>query len=219
MSGPPSDTAYPSAKDLTGGTPYRGGQVEAGRVYRDVHCVYRHPARLDTYYATSGLGTYRTDDAGAAWSFLTEGLPVTYSLHLVGHPTQPDRLFLGAAGNNPPGWKGFRPARGGPFASSRYRLDLSEKLGGAKSVLYRSDDAGASWQQLTGGLPVEHPYVVCSLQLDPRDPNGAFVGYADGSVYDVPRAPRGLGVMPTNPLAMVRREESGRRRVRSKENA
>ncbi|HEY7068246.1 MAG TPA: hypothetical protein VII06_42750 [Chloroflexota bacterium] len=182
-SGPASATAFPPVKDLTGQTRYEGGDYEPGRVYRDVHQVMRHPARPDTYFATTGRGTYRSDDAGRTWAHLTDGLPVAYSLHVAAHAAAPDRLFVGAAGNGPPGWKGWRPARGGPYASSRYRLDLSEKLGGAKAALFRSDDGGDHWRAVGGGLPIEHPYVICSLQVHPRDAVTLFVSYADGSVY------------------------------------
>jgi photosystem II stability/assembly factor-like uncharacterized protein len=182
-SGPPSATAFPAQKDLAGQGRYEAGDFEPGRVYRDVHQVLRHPARSETLHATTGRGTYRSVDGGQNWESLTDGLPVAYSLLVAAHAAAPDRLFVGAAGNGPPGWKGWRPARGGPYASSRYRLDLSEKLGGAKAVIFRSDDAGDHWRALAGGLPVEHPYVVCSLQVHPRNPDVLFVAYADGSVY------------------------------------
>jgi photosystem II stability/assembly factor-like uncharacterized protein len=183
ISGPRSETAFPKEKDLTGQSPYQGGQYEPGRVYRDVHLVLRHPRRLGTIYATSGRGTYRTDDAGQSWTLLENGLPLAYSVLLAAHDAAPDRLFVGAAGNGPPAWKGFRTPRTGPFNTGRYRLDLSEERGGAKTVIFRSDDAGQSWRALAGGLPVEHPYVVCALQLHPRNPDEVIVGYADGSIY------------------------------------
>ena len=182
-SGPPSETAFPETKDLTGGTRYQPADVEPGRVYRDVHWVIRHPARPETFFAATGKGTYRTDDSGGSWALLTNGLPLAYSLLIAGHPAQPERLFLGAAGNYPPGWKGPRPARGGPYVSSRYAMNLSEKLGGAKSVIFRSDDAGDTWRALAGGLPAEHPYVVTGLQMHPRSPDALVVCYADGSIY------------------------------------
>ena len=182
-SGPPSATAFPAHKDLAGQARYEPGEIEPGRVYRDVHQVLRHPARPETLYATTGRGTYRSNDGGQSWAMLTEGLPVAYSLLVAAHPAAPERLFVGAAGNGPPGWKGWRPARGGPYASSRYRLDLSEKLGGAKAVIFRSDDAGDHWRALAGGLPVAHPYVICSLQEHPENADALFAAYADGSVY------------------------------------
>lgn len=182
-SGPPSETAFPRHNDPAGLLPYEPGDVEPGRVYRDVHWVMRHATRPETFYAATGKGTYRTDDGGRTWERLVEGLPVVYALLLAGHPVRPERLFLGAAGNNPPGWKGPRPARGGPYVSSRYARDLSEKLGGAKAVVFRSDDAGRSWRPLAGGLPVEHPYVVTGVQVHPRDPDTVVVSYADGSIY------------------------------------
>src|SRR5439155_17543203 len=95
----------------------------------------------------------------------------------------PDRLFVGAARNRPITWKGFRPARTGPFYVSRYLPDRSEEYGGAKPVIFRSDDAGETWRALAGGLPVEHPYVVSALQIHPRNPDEVVVGYMDGSIY------------------------------------
>jgi photosystem II stability/assembly factor-like uncharacterized protein len=183
VSGPHSETAFPTHKDLTGQSPYQPGRHEPGRVYRDVHQVVRHPTRLDTVYATSGRGTYRTDDAGRSWTLLDNGLPLAYSVLMAVHPAAPDRLFVGAAGNGPVAWKGFRTPRTGPFNTGRFRLDLSEQRGGAKTMIFRSDDAGQSWRALAGGLPLEHPYIVCALQIHPQNPEELIAGYADGSIY------------------------------------
>jgi len=182
-SGPPSELAFPREKDLTGQSPYQGAPYEPGRVHRDVHQVVRHPRRLERLYATSGGGTYQTDDAGRSWTRLDNGLPLDYSILAAVHPTVPDRLFVGAARNRPVTWKGFRTARTGPFNVSHYSRNLVEESGGAKPAIFRSDDAGETWRALAGGLPAEHPYVVSGLQIHPRNPDEVVVGYTDGSIY------------------------------------
>ena len=67
ISGPVSAAAYPEYNDPAGLLPYQMGKHEDGRVYRDVHWVTRHPTRLATLFASTGIGTYRTDDAGKTW--------------------------------------------------------------------------------------------------------------------------------------------------------
>jgi hypothetical protein len=157
ISGPPSSTAYPAYKDVTGQSRYQPGQRENGRVYRDVHQVVRHPERLDTIYATSGLGTYRSDDAGGAWTGLDRGMPLRYSVLLAVHPGAPDRLFLGAAEYGPPAWKGHRTPRPGPFNNGRYSRDVSDQVGGAHCTIFRSDDAETAGGRWAAGYPPTTP--------------------------------------------------------------
>src|SRR5262249_15484042 len=165
ITGPPSETAFPRSKDVSGQTRPEPGQVEPGRVYRDVHWVARHPTRLETLYVTTGQGLYRSDDAAQSWTRLNVGRERGYMVQLAVHPAVPERLFVGTAENGPPAWKGFRTPRTGPFNSGRYRADLSDQLGGARAMICRSDDGGDTWRELDGGLPVRSPYMVCSLRL------------------------------------------------------
>ncbi|MGH2618446.1 MAG: WD40/YVTN/BNR-like repeat-containing protein [Thermomicrobiales bacterium] len=46
--------------------------------------------------------------------------------------------------------------------------------------LYRSDDAGQTWQPGAQGLPAGG---VAALALDPRQPQGLYAAMADGSLY------------------------------------
>jgi len=183
ISGPASSTAYPEYNDPAGILPYQMGQHEDGRVYRDVHWVSRHPERLETLYASTGIGTYRTDDGGRSWSKLDYGMGRAYAIPIAIHPRVPDRLFLGAAENGPASWKGYRTVRAGPYNTIRFSPDRSEELGGACTQILRSDDTGVTWHRLKGGLPAAHAHMTCGFALHPEEPDAVCVGYTDGSIF------------------------------------
>jgi hypothetical protein len=116
--GPASETAFPLINDPAGTVPYEMGRHEDGRVYRDVHWVTRHPIRLETLFASTGLGTYKTIDAGKTWSKCEYGMGRAYAIPMLNHPAMPDRIFLGAAENGPASWPGHRTVRAGPITRS-----------------------------------------------------------------------------------------------------
>jgi len=99
ISGPGSSTAFPKINDPAGIVPYEMGKHENGRVYRDVHWITRHPTRLETMFASTGIGTYQTDDSGQTWTKCEYGMGRAYAIPMANHPAAPDRLFLGAAEN------------------------------------------------------------------------------------------------------------------------
>jgi hypothetical protein len=183
ISGPSSPAAFPEYNDPAGILPYQMGQHEDGRVYRDVHWVTRHPSRLDTIYASTGIGTYRSDNGGKFWSKLDYGMGRAYAIPMTNHGAAPDRLFLGAAENGPTSWKGFRTVRAGPYNTIRFSRDTSEAVGGAKTQILRSDDGGETWSFLKDGLPAGHVHMTCGFAHHPLDSNSLCVAYTDGSVY------------------------------------
>jgi len=183
ISGPSSAAAYPEVNDPSGQIPYQMGAHEDGRVYRDVHWVMRHPRNLETLYATTGIGTYRTDDGGSFWRKLEYDMGRSYAIPIDIHPMAPDRIFLGAAENGPTSWKGYRTVRAGPYNTIRFSRDTSEELGGARSAILRSDDGGQTWRRLNGRLPKEHVHMTSCVAVHPTDPDTVLIGYTDGSLY------------------------------------
>jgi photosystem II stability/assembly factor-like uncharacterized protein len=183
ISGPSSSAAYPEYNDPAGILPYQMGKHEEGRVYRDVHWVSRHPKRLATLYASTGLGTYRSDDSGGCWSKLDYGMGRAYAIPIAVHAAAPERILLGAAENGPTSWKGYRTVRAGPFNTIRFSQDTSEETGGARTQILRSDDAGSTWKRLDRGLPVAHAHMTCGFAIHPDDGDTMCVGYTDGSIY------------------------------------
>ena len=183
ISGPESHTAFPKVNDPAGVAPYEMGQHEDGRVYRDVHWIVRHPARLETLFASTGIGTYKTDDAGKTWSKCEYGMGRAYAIPMLNHQSTPQRLFLGAAENGPASWPGYRTVRAGPYNTVRFSRNLSDQTGGAKTQILRSDDGGKTWNRLNGGLPAGHSHMTCGFAGHPGDNQTLCVGYTDGSIY------------------------------------
>jgi photosystem II stability/assembly factor-like uncharacterized protein len=183
ISGPPSAVAFPAYNDPAGILPYQMGQHEDGRVYRDVHWVMRHPVRLDTIYASTGIGTYRTDDGGKIWKKLDYGMGRAYAIPMTNHGATPNRIYLGAAENGPTSWKGHRTVRSGPYNTVRFSRDTSVETGGARTQILRSDDAGDSWRFLTDGLPAASGHMTCGFATNPWNSDMLCVAYTDGTVY------------------------------------
>jgi photosystem II stability/assembly factor-like uncharacterized protein len=90
-------------------------------IYADMFASRRPPWTTGNSYSGPGSGLYKSTDGGTNWRPLTRGLPI-WADHL-------GRIGLGVA-----------PSDGNRI----YALVDSPKLGG----LYRSDDAGESWQQI-----------------------------------------------------------------------
>jgi len=183
ISGPPSSSAFPLINDPAGIVPYEMGKHEEGRIYRDVHWVTRHPTRLETLFASTGLGTYMTEDGGKFWSKCEYGMGRAYAIPMTNHASLPQRLFLGAAENGPASWPGYRTVRAGPYNTVKFSRNLSAQTGGAKAQILRSDDGGNTWKRLNGGLPAGYSHMTCGFASRPEDANTLCVGYTDGSVY------------------------------------
>ena len=183
ISGPASSTAFPKINDPAGIVPYEMGQHEEGRVYRDVHWVTRHPSRLETLFASTGIGTYQTNNGGGTWTKCEYGMGRAYAIPMLNHQAKPDRIFLGAAENGPASWPGHRTVRAGPYNTVKFSRNLSPQSGGAKTQILRSDDAGKTWNRLSDGLPAGHPHMTCGFAAHPNDYETLCVGYTDGSVY------------------------------------
>jgi len=183
ISGPSSPTAFPKVNDPAGIVPYEMGKHEEGRVYRDVHWVTRHSKDLNTLFASTGIGTYRTNDGGRTWIKCEYGMGRAYAIPMVMHPLIPNRIFLGAAENGPVTWAGYRTVRAGPYNTVKFSRNALAETGGAKTQILRSDDSGKTWNFLKNGLPAGHEHMTCGFANHPDDPDTLCVAYTDGSVY------------------------------------
>jgi photosystem II stability/assembly factor-like uncharacterized protein len=128
-----------------------------------VHKVASHPSRPERLYAQNHFGVYRSDDRGDSWTAIESGLPSTFGFSLVVHPHQPETVYsfpLEADGER------FPPE--------------------AKCRVYRTENAGDSWEPLSQGLP-EDPYYAAvlrdSMVADASDPAGVYFGTRLGEVY------------------------------------
>lgn len=127
-----------------------------------VHKIAAHPSAPDRMYAQNHHGVYRTDDAGAQWMSIADGLPADFGFPIVVHPHQPDTVFV------------F------PLIADSKRIPP-----GGKARVWRSRDAGATWSESASGLP-DHYYAAVmrdAMTVDQADPAGLYLGGRDGSVF------------------------------------
>ena len=128
-----------------------------------VHSFHAHPKQRGRLWQQSHFGQYRSDDDGEHWIEVGQALPGEFDFASAVDPQDPDVCY-------------FVPL---DFDQSRMPRN------GALAV-YRTADAGASWQTLTGGLPQAgfHQSVYRqALCADEADPLGLYLGSSGGELY------------------------------------
>ncbi len=127
-----------------------------------VHKVTRHPARPERLYLQNHGGVYRSDDEGGVWKSIADGLPAEFGFPIVVHPHEPDTVYV-------------FPLNDG---AGRYPPD-------GKARVWRSRDAGETWEELGNGLP-EAFYVGVmrdGMSADDHESAGLYVGTRNGAVW------------------------------------
>jgi photosystem II stability/assembly factor-like uncharacterized protein len=127
-----------------------------------VHKIVQHPDRPERFYAQVHHGVYRSDDGAATWQSIAEGLPSDFGFPMVVHPHKPDVVY-----NFP------------------IDADANRFPPGGRCAVYRSEDAGKSWDALTDGLPESFWNGVLrdAMCVDTEDVAGVYFGTRSGSVY------------------------------------
>ncbi len=107
-------------------------------------------------------GVYRSDDGGDSWVDIAPGLPAEFGFPVVVHPHEPDTVFV-------------FPLLG---AEGRYPVD-------AKAKVWRSRDAGETWEGLSEGLPDTFFVGVMrdAMCTDTHEDVGIYLGTRNGSVH------------------------------------
>jgi photosystem II stability/assembly factor-like uncharacterized protein len=135
-------------------------EPEAGQC---VHQLRLHPALPDRLYQQNHCGVYRSDDGGEHWIDISAGLPSRFGYVLALDPADADVAYVI------------------PEESSHMRTTVGGRL-----RVFRTRNAGASWEALERGLPQAHAYVsvlreaLCSA---PGQPTGVYFGTSGGHVF------------------------------------
>ncbi|HEX4605667.1 MAG TPA: exo-alpha-sialidase [Candidatus Angelobacter sp.] len=128
-----------------------------------VHKIVQHPANPERLFLQNHWGLYRSDDGGDSWKDIANGVPSDFGFCMVAHPHDPDTVYIV------------------PIESDEYRCTPEGKL-----RVYRTRNAGASWEPLTRGLPQKNAMETIlrdSLSADTCEPAGIYFGTRSGKVY------------------------------------
>ncbi|WP_424846725.1 WD40/YVTN/BNR-like repeat-containing protein [Streptomyces sp. SAI-129] len=128
-----------------------------------VHKVARDAATPDRLYLQNHWGVYRSDDAGGHWTDIGEGLPSTFGFAVAAHPHRGDTAYV------------F------PINADADRVPADHRC-----RVFRTSDAGKSWEPLSAGLPQEDHYGTVlrdALSTDDADRAGVYFGNRNGEVF------------------------------------
>jgi len=127
-----------------------------------VHKVDRHPSRPERFYLQNHGGLYRSDDSGASWKDIGKGVPSDFGFPMVVHPHDPDTAYI-------------------------FPLEQEMRCGpDGKVRVYRTQNAGRSWEPLTRGLPQKATYETVlrdGMAADSLHPAGIYFGTRSGKLY------------------------------------
>ena len=127
-----------------------------------VHKVSRS-SDPDRLYLQNHGGVYRSDNGGDSWDDIAVGLPSEFGFPIVADPHDPDTVFVFPLSD----------------ATGRWPVEGHARV-------WRSRDAGATWEPLGGGDLPDGFFVAVmrdAMCHDGRDPLGLYVGGRNGSVF------------------------------------
>ena len=128
-----------------------------------VHKLVMSPVDNDRLYQQNHVGMHRSDDAGQSWVEITEGLPTEFGFAAAAHPHDRDTFYVVP----------LDPGHG------RCMPD-------GQAAVWRTQDAGSTWQRLDGGLPQHDAHLGVlreGMAIDALDTPGLYFGTSTGQVF------------------------------------
>lgn len=128
-----------------------------------VHKIARDGADPDRLYAQVHGGLYRSDDRADTWIDVANGVPSDFGFPVVAHPSTGSTAYIV------------------PLESDEFRCTAE-----GHCRVYRTTDAGESWQPLTEGLPQEDAYLTVLRDAACHDggtPLGLYFGTRTGQIF------------------------------------
>ncbi|MEW6403748.1 MAG: exo-alpha-sialidase [Chloroflexota bacterium] len=128
-----------------------------------VHKMAMHPTDPNVLFQQNHCGVYRSDNRGEDWIDIGEGrLPSRFGFPIAVHPTRPRTVYIALE------------------ESDEYRMSVDGKFS-----VWRSADAGESWERLTRGLPEKAHLVVLreAMGTDTFEDAGIYIGTNTGQLF------------------------------------
>jgi BNR/Asp-box repeat len=128
-----------------------------------VHKVVHHPTRPERLFLQNHWGLYRSDDWGDSWHDIANGVPSDFGFAMQMHPHDADTVYIV------------------PLESDQFRCTPDAKL-----RVYRTSNAGKSWQPLARGLPQSNAYETIlrdAMTADSFQPAGIYFGTRSGKLF------------------------------------
>jgi photosystem II stability/assembly factor-like uncharacterized protein len=114
-------------------------------------------------YLQNHGGLYRSDDGGEEWQDIGNGVPSDFGFPVVAHPKRGGTAYVIPLDGAEGGW-----------------------TSGGHCRVYRTSDAGASWEALSKGLPQEGAYITVlrdAFCADQMEQPGLYFGTRGGELY------------------------------------
>ena len=128
-----------------------------------VHKIVLHESRPERLFLQNHWGLYRSDNRGDSWQDIARGVPSDFGFTMVMHPHDPDCVYIL------------------PVESDEFRCTPEGHL-----RVYRTRNAGGSWEALGRGLPQKGAYETVlrdAMSSDSLDPAGIYFGTRSGKLY------------------------------------
>ena len=128
-----------------------------------VHKIAIHPARPERLFLQNHWGLYRSDNRAESWTDIANGVPSDFGFVVLMHPRNPDCVYIV------------------PVESDEFRCACDGRL-----RVYRTRNAGASWEPLMRGLPQKRAYETVlrdAMTVDSFDPCGIYFGTRSGQLF------------------------------------
>jgi photosystem II stability/assembly factor-like uncharacterized protein len=128
-----------------------------------VHKLVMSPVDNNRLYQQNHVGMHRSDDMGESWTEITEGLPTEFGFAAAAHPHDRDTFYVI------------------PLDPGHARC-----MPDGQAAVWRTKDAGSSWQRLAEGLPQQNAHVGVlreGMAIDTYDQPGLYFGTSTGQLF------------------------------------
>lgn len=128
-----------------------------------VHKIVSHPRKPERMFLQNHWGLYKSENGGDSWTDIANGVPSDFGFAMEVDPTDAGSVYII------------------PLESDEFRCTPEGKL-----RVYRTRNAGDSWEPMSNGLPQENALETVlrdGLSTDGLSPTGVYFGTRNGKLF------------------------------------